>query len=107
MIADDTSSIREALRKLTQAKAQGEAEAARKAATDDSKTALPAQRPLFDESGAPFRGFFVTADGEIQPDAAHRPDFNFDQEAWDSWDGVTLDSGVTETTAPLFMYGKI
>jgi hypothetical protein len=90
MIADDTNAIRESMKKLAQAKVQGQAEAARKAATDDSETTLPKQRALFDEPGAPFRGFFVTEDGDIKPNAT------FDQDAWDAWDHVTLNSGFAE-----------
>lgn len=106
MIADDTNAIRDAMRKLAQAKAQAEAEAARRAASDDSATTLPAQRPLFSESCPPFRGFFLTKDGK--PDS----NFDFDAEAWDEWDrddwdNVNLDSGVTEKTLPLFMYGHL
>lgn len=90
MIADDTDAIRESLKKLTQAKAQGEAEAARKAATDDSKTNLPKQRALFDEPGAPFRGFFLAQEGDAKPNSS------FDADAWDEWDHVTLNSGFAE-----------
>jgi hypothetical protein len=105
MIADETNAIRDAMKKLAQAKVQGEAEAARKRACDDSKTTLPAQRPLFqDASDAPFRGFFVTEDGDIKP---ARCDKYFDQEAWDAWDDVTLDSGLTEDTAGQFKWGRI
>jgi hypothetical protein len=112
MIADDTNAIREGMRKLAQAKAQAAAEAARKAAADASAADLPAQRPLFQEPGAPFRGFFVTEDGDIRPSAIARRDSNFDTEAWDEWDrddwdNVNLDSGVTEKTLPLFMYGHL
>ena len=74
MIANDVNAIRDAMRKIAQAKVQGEAEAARKATTDDSRTIQPQQRVLFDEPGAPFRGFFVE----------------------DEWDHVTLNSGFAE-----------
>ena len=109
MIADDTNAIREAMRKLAQAKVQAEAEAARRAASDDSATNLPAQRPLFQESGAPFRGFFVTEDGDIK---AAPSNFDFDEAAWDEWDrddwdNVNLDSGITEKTAAMFMWGHL
>lgn len=67
MIADDTDAIRAAMRKLAQAKVQGEAEAVRKAATDDSRTTLPPQRSLFQEQGAPFCGFFLNEDGDAVP----------------------------------------
>jgi hypothetical protein len=90
MIADDDKAIREAMRKLAQAKVQGQAEAARKAAAEDGKAKLPEQKPLFPEEGVPFRGFFVTEDGDIKPNAT------FDQDAWDAWDHVTLNSGFAE-----------
>lgn len=90
MIADDTRAIRDSMKKLAQAKVQGTAEAARKAATDDSKTTLPKQHTLFDEPGPPFRGLFVTEDSDIKPSAI------FDQDAWDAWDDVTLNSGFAE-----------
>ena len=99
MIADDTNSIRDAMRKLSQAKTQAEAEAARRAANDDTATNLPKPKPLFSDASPPFRGFFLTEDG--------KPDTNFDQVAWDEWDDVTLDSGVTEKTATLFMWGTL
>lgn len=99
MIADDAAAIRDAMRKLAQAKVQAEAEAARKAANDGAATALPKPKPLFSESSPPFRGFFVAEDGK--PDT----NFDFDADAWDEWDDVTLDSGVTE--ASLFMWGKL
>ena len=101
MIADDTDAIRDAMRKLAQAKVQAEAEAARKAANDDSATKLPQPKPLFSDSCPPFRGFFLTADGK--PDT----NYDFDQDAWDAWDDATLDSGVTAETAQLFMWGKL
>lgn len=114
MIADDTNAIRDAMRKLAQAKVQAEAEAARRAASDDSATNLPAQRPLFQEPGAPFRGFIVTEDGGIKAALSVNAEsnFDFDQAAWDEWDrddwdGVTLDSGITEKTLPLFMWGHL
>jgi hypothetical protein len=90
MIADDTDAIRESLKKLAQAKVQGQAEAARKAATDDSKAKPPKQRVLFDEPGAPFRGFFLEETEQGKPNAT------FDADAWDEWDHVTLNSGFAE-----------
>jgi hypothetical protein len=87
MIADDTSAIRESMKKLAQAKVQGEAEAARKAASDDSHATPPKQHTLFDEPGPPFRGFFVTEDGDIKPATS------FDGDAWDH---ITLNSGFAE-----------
>ena len=108
MIADDTNAIRDAMKKLEQgkvlAKVLAGAEAARKAESakgGDSAATPTVQRPLFDESSPPFRGFFLAEDGK--PDS----NFDFDAEAWDEWDNVTLDSGLTETTAPLFFWGRI
>lgn len=108
MIADDTDAIRDALKKLEQgkvlAKVLAGAEAARKAESaksGDGDAKPPTQRPLFQEPGAPFKGFFVAEDGK--PDS----NFDFDEAAWDEWDQVTLDSGITAESAPLFMWGKI
>lgn len=67
MIADDIASIREGLRKLAQAKVQAEAEAAKRAEEDAKPADLPTPKPLFSESAPPFRGFFVTEDGDIVP----------------------------------------
>lgn len=67
MIADDIASIREGLRKLAQAKVQAEAEAAKRAEADAKPADLPAPKPLFSESAPPFRGFFVSEDGDIIP----------------------------------------
>ncbi len=103
MIADDIDAIRAAMRKLSQAKLQAEAEAARRAANDTTATTLPQPKPLFSESAPPFRGFFLTKDGKPDTNFDHA----FDQAAWDEWDDVTLDSGITGETAPLFFWGKI
>jgi hypothetical protein len=110
MIADDTAAIRDAMRKLAQAKVQAEAEAARKAANDDSATNLPEPKPLFSDVPAPFRGFFAT--GLEDRTSLRDSNFDFDQDAWDEWDrddwdDVTLDSGITEKTLPLFMWGHL
>lgn len=106
MIADDTNAIRDAMRRLAQAKVQAEAEAARRAANDDSATKLPEPKPLFSDECPPFRGFFLTEDGK--PDS----NFDFDADAWDDWqrgewDNVSLESGVTEKTLSLFMWGHL
>ena len=67
MIADDVHDIREGMRKLAQARVQAEAEAAKRAEADAKPTDLPTPKPLFSESAPPFRGFFVTEDGDIVP----------------------------------------
>ena len=106
MIADDTDAIRAAMRKLAQAKVQAEAEAARRAANDDTAVNLPQPKPLFSDACPPFRGFFLTEDGK--PDS----NFDFDADAWDEWSrdewgNVSLDSGITEKTLPLFFWGHL
>lgn len=67
MIADDIHDIREGMRKLAQAKVLAEAEAARRAEADVKPADLPTPKPLFSESAPPFRGFFVSEDGDIVP----------------------------------------
>lgn len=67
MIADDIHNIREGMRKLVQAKVQAEAEAAKRAEADAKPADLPTPKPLFSESAPPFRGFFVSEDGDIRP----------------------------------------
>lgn len=106
MIADDTNAIRDAMRKLAQAKVQAEAEAARRAANDDTTVNLSAPKPLFSDECPPFRGFFLTEDGK--PDS----NFDFDADAWDDWqrgewDNVSLESGITENATPRFMWGTL
>lgn len=127
MIADDIDAIRKAIADIDRQKRYNEAQARRQADLgDDARNAVtdpPTPKPLFDEPGAPFRGFFVEG---LQPPVCGRSgilftdgtrshvtprDSNFDldeyEQAWDEWDDATLDSGVTVETAPLFMYGKL
>jgi hypothetical protein len=109
MIADDTDAIRKAMEKLDWHKRVGEADAKIKAQQGHkSVTATPDPKPLLDEPGPPFRGFFVEG---LQPPVRSPRDSNFCldeyEQAWDEWDDATLDSGVTVETASLFMWGKL
>jgi hypothetical protein len=124
MIADDTDAIRKAMQQIDWQRRVGEADAKIKAQQGDKSTTPPAQpKPMLDEPGPPFRGFFVEG---LQPPVPRSSgiqftdgtrshvtprDSNFDldeyEQAWDEWDDATLDSGVTVETASLFMWGKL
>lgn len=80
MIADDIASIRDGMRKLAQARVQAEAEAAKRAEADAKPIDLPKPANLFPEQGAPFRGFFVSADGDIVPLSGAAPETE-----WADW----------------------
>ena len=67
MIADDIDAIPAGIRKLNNDKIVAEAEAAKRAAEECKPASLPDTKNLFPEQGAPFRGFFVTEDGDIRP----------------------------------------
>lgn len=80
MIADDIHDIREGMRKLAQAKVQAEAEAAKRAEADAKPADLPTPKPLFSDSAPPFRGFFVSEDGDIVPLGGAAP-----EHTWADW----------------------
>jgi hypothetical protein len=120
MIADDTDGIREALDRLKKERDLADLECRRKAAVDAKPLDLPPRKPLFSDSAPPFRGFFtegleppVPRPGGLQfkdgtRSTSRDSNFTFDEEAWDEWDQVNLDSGVTGDTAPdLFMWGRL
>jgi hypothetical protein len=110
MIADDTGAIRKALDHLNWQKRIIEAEQRLKAKQGDKTppAELPEQKPLLDEPGPPFRGFFFTdgTQAQVRPRGSN---FDLDEyeQAWDEWDDATLDSGVTAETASLFFWGKL
>ena len=81
MIADDTTAIRDAMKKLAQAKVQAQAEADRRASADNKPADLPPHPSLFSESCPPFRGFFLSDAGDVCP-----------------WDNVTLDDVIQRHT---------
>lgn len=80
MIADDTDAIRDAMRRHAQAKVLAEAEAAKRAEADAKPADLPTPKPLFSESAPPFRGFFVSEDGDIVPLGGAAP-----EHTWADW----------------------
>jgi hypothetical protein len=117
MIADDTDGIRQALDRLKKERDLADLECRRKAAMDSKPLDLPPRKSLFSDSAPPFRGFFVEG---LEPPvrglqftdgtkaAPRDSNFSFDEEAWDEWDQVTLDSGVTaDAVTDLFMWGKL
>lgn len=119
MIADDTNAIRDGLRRIAQQKVIAEAEAAKRAEADSKPTELRKPGELFPEAGAPFRGFFLSEDGDIVP-------CSVDTDALRMWmeemgarmisDGVLTRTGVIEDTDPWdnvtldggsFMWGQL